>query len=279
METVTSISGGKTSAYLAANYPTDHYVFSLVRTSDKDCMYPDKKLRQIVSDKIGKEFIGTLEDDVIIHTILDLEQFIGKKINWVSGVTFDELISGKYAGILPSVRSRYCTSEIKILPIFNWWNENFKNPVEMQIGFRANEVKRAKTMIERLNKNGLLEQKAIVGKRGKLNKWGLIEWQKPIFPLVDNFIYNLDIINFWGNNSKVRFAKYNNCIGCFNQKPQKLKAQSINHPKKFNWFIKQEFKKMGRWKENCSYKKINETNFTGDLFAGSNGCNSGFCGF
>ena len=95
MKTVNSLSGGKTSAYIAANYPADYNVFALVRTNDKNCLYPDKKLRQEVSDRIGTEFIGTLEDDVIIHTMLDLEQFIGKKINWVTGKAFDEIIIRK----------------------------------------------------------------------------------------------------------------------------------------------------------------------------------------
>ena len=106
MKTVNSLSGGKTSSYIAANYPADYDVFSLVRTSDKNCMYPDKKLRQIVSDKIGTEFIGTLEDDVIIHTMLDLEQYIGEKINWGSGRTFEESIKKK-SDYLPNVMTRY----------------------------------------------------------------------------------------------------------------------------------------------------------------------------
>ena len=80
MKTVNSLSGGKTSSYIAANYPADYNVFALVRTNDMSCLYPDKKLRQIVSDKIGVEFIGTLEQDNIIKVMLDLEQFIGKEI-------------------------------------------------------------------------------------------------------------------------------------------------------------------------------------------------------
>ena len=63
MKKIVSISGGKSSAYILANYSSDYAVFSLVRTNDKDCLYPDTKIRQIVSDKIGKEFIGTLEQD------------------------------------------------------------------------------------------------------------------------------------------------------------------------------------------------------------------------
>ncbi len=69
MTTVNSISGGKTSSFIAANYPANFNIFSLVRTNDKKVIFPDEKVRQLVSDKIGKEFIGTLEeDDIIYHT-------------------------------------------------------------------------------------------------------------------------------------------------------------------------------------------------------------------
>ena len=61
MKTVNSLSGGKTSSFIAANYPADYNVFALVRTIDKSCLFPDAMVRQIVSDKIGQEFIGTLE--------------------------------------------------------------------------------------------------------------------------------------------------------------------------------------------------------------------------
>ena len=79
-KTVNSLSGGKSSSYIAANYPADYNVFALVRTNDKSCLYPDKKIRQIVSDKISQEFIGTLEQDNIIKIMLDLEQYIGREI-------------------------------------------------------------------------------------------------------------------------------------------------------------------------------------------------------
>ena len=50
MKTVNSLSGGKTSSYIAANYPADYNLFCLVTTKDKNCLFPDKKLRQVVSD-------------------------------------------------------------------------------------------------------------------------------------------------------------------------------------------------------------------------------------
>ena len=92
MITINSLSGGKTSSYLAVHYPANYHLFALVRTNHKSCMFPDKKVRQIVSDKIGTEFIGTLEMDNIVYTMLDLEQFTGKEIVWISPITFEESI-------------------------------------------------------------------------------------------------------------------------------------------------------------------------------------------
>jgi hypothetical protein len=280
MKTVTSISGGKSSAYISANYPSDYLVFSLVRTSDKSCVFPDKYVRKMVEDKIQNEFIGTLEDDKIIYTMLDLEQYLGQKIDWVTGMTFDDVVDGKSgAGMLPNSMHRFCTSEMKIRPIFRWWRKTFDNPVNMKIGFKASEKKRADNMNSKLNADGLTEFKDTNSKHpdGR-NKWETIAWRKLSFPLIDDFIYNEDVIKFW-KDKPVRFARYNNCIGCFHQKIPKLKAQSKYHPKKFEWFAKQEGGKKGFWRKDCSYKKINKLNFTGDLFKGSNGCDSGFCGF
>lgn len=282
MKSVTSISGGKTSAYLAANYPTDYNIFALVTTSDKSCIYPDKKLRQIVSDKIGREFIGTLEDDVIIHTILDLEQFIGRKIDWVSGDTFEQIIqkSNKKGDYLPNIMKRYCTTKMKIDPIFKFWRHNINEPVIMNIGYRVTEKNRANRMLQKVNKNGLSEYKTTIGKhQSGLNKWAEIEWRKPNFPLVDDFIERQDIEKFWKNKS-VRFAELNNCIGCFHRSASLLNKMSKLHPNKFDWFIKQEKKTNNRFKSDLSYQKIKDSNFTMNIpfDYDAEGCGSGFCG-
>ena len=89
MKTVNSLSGGKTSSYIAANYPADYNVFSLVRIEDEKSKFPDKKIRQEVEDRIQAPFIATAEDDMIIYTMLDLEQHIGSKIDWVTGTDRD----------------------------------------------------------------------------------------------------------------------------------------------------------------------------------------------
>ena len=276
MKTINSISGGKTSAYIAAHYPADYDVFALVRTSDKNCLYPDPKLRQVVSDKIGREFIGTLEDDIIITTILDLEQYIGRKITWVTGETFDQVIKnkGKY---LPNVTQRFCTTEMKLRPIFEWWHKEINKPIATRIGYRVNEQNRAKTMLSKLNENGLTTFKTIVGKRKTRNKWAEIEWQKPEFPLIKDQIWKDDIEKYW-EDKPVRFAYMNNCIGCFHRNPALLKLMSEKHPKKFNWFIKQEDDKR-RFKNGVTYKHIKEMFKQTMLFEDDfNDCDSGYCG-
>ena len=146
-------------------------VFALVRIEDKRCTFPDKKLRQEVEDRIQAPFIATAEDDTIIYTMLDLEQYIGRKITWVTGKTFDKVLNS--AGTLPDPLRRYCTTEMKMQPMFDWWRKEINTPCEFRLGFRANETNRAKRTTEKTNNNGYLEMKAIVGKRGTRNKWDL----------------------------------------------------------------------------------------------------------
>ena len=279
MKTINSLSGGKTSSYIAANYKADYNVFALVTTTDKNCLFPDKKLRQVVSDRIGVDFVGTLEDDIIIYTMLDLEQYIGQEIKWVSGLSFDKVIETK-GGWLPNKLHRYCTTNMKLEPIFNWWREEISDPAIFNIGFRANEQRRAKSMLDKTNKNGLLEHKTIIGKRKTRNKWGLIEWQQPKFPLIENNIYKDEIEKYW-EGKPVRFAYMNNCVGCFHKNPLLLKKMYSKHPNKMKWFEKQEEGRNPRdgWINHIRYKSIRKSKQQIELFDSDfTECDSGYCG-
>ena len=288
MKTVNSLSGGKSSSYIAANYPADYNVFALVRTNDKSCEYPDKKIRQIVSDKIGQEFIGTLEQDNIIKIMLDLEQFIGKEITWLSPKTFDEIINGEWnkgkngKHYLPNIMTRYCTSKMKMEPIFEWWQNEINEVIEMRIGFRSTEMNRAKRIIEKLNKNGVDEMKAIVGKRKTQNKWGMVEWRIPTFPLIPDNINNTDIFNYWKNNKAVSFEEgyFNNCVGCFHRNPIFLNKMAQEHKNKMEWFANiEEQNAPNTFKKDCTYKEILEYKPQIELsFEDFDDCDSGFCG-
>lgn len=278
MTTINSISGGKTSAYVAANYPADHDIFALVRVEDEKCKFPDRKVAQMVSDKIGKDFIGTVEDDAIIYTILDLEQYIGREVTWVSGDTFESIIKTK-GDYLPNKVARYCTTYMKTYPIASYLYENGLNKCDMRFGYRANEQKRAKSMNEKKNENGFVEVKITIGKhKNGNNKWKTIEYVSPSYPLISDGIFKDTINEFWKDKG-VRFAKFNNCVGCWWRNPMFLKMMHISHPNKMQWFADQEKKTGNRFKTEVSYKEIINYKPQAVLFEDDfNECDSGYCG-
>ena len=280
MKTVNSLSGGKTSSYIAANYPADYNVFSLVRTDDKKCLFPDAKIRQQVSDRLGTEFIGTLEDDTIIYTMLDLEQYIGSKINWVTGKTFDDSIikTKKGTKFLPNKMARYCTTELKTMPILYWMYDVIKEPVIMRFGYRANETRRAVKMMDKTDEEGFTKVKATFKKlKDGRNSWEEYRYCKPEFPLINDNIYKDTIEQFW-KDKDVRFAYMNNCVGCWWRSPLLLKKMHNKHPEKMQWFADQETRK-SKWRSDVRYSEIIKWKTQTELFDDDfNECDSGYCG-
>lgn len=274
--TVNSLSGGKTSSYIAKHYPANINIFSLVRTNDKKLLFPDAKVRQIVSDRIGKEFVGTLEMDEIIYTMLDLEQFIGYGINWISPKTFEEVLEG-HGGYLPNKMSRFCTVDMKVKPIAQWLHDTGATPCKMRIGFRANEMRRAKNMIER-QLDGIEYFKFKVGEKNGRNQWKEKEYRVTEFPLIEDGIYKDTIEEYW-KDKPVRFAEFNNCVGCFHRSEIFLKHMSNKAPKQFQWFVDQETKAKGTFKTGVTYERIKNHKTQLDLFDDDfNDCDSGYCG-
>jgi hypothetical protein len=51
--------------------------------------------------------------------MLDLEQYIGQEIIWLSDKTFDQVIE-KHSNYLPNLMTRYCTVDMKVKPIAQW---------------------------------------------------------------------------------------------------------------------------------------------------------------
>lgn len=277
MKTINSLSGGKTSSYMAVHFPADYNIFSLVRTNDKKCLFPDAKLRQVVSDKIGKEFIGTLEEDEIVYTMLDLEQYIGKKIIWLSENTFEDVIKKK-GGYLPNVMTRFCTSKMKVEPIAQWCYENTELPIEMRMGFRANEIERANRMYEK-QVDGIESFKFKIGESANgRNKWKELPYRSVRFPLIENRIFKDSIEKYW-KDKPVRFAWQNNCVGCFHRNEIMLKHISNKQPNKFNWFVEQEKLNNCTFKNGVTYEKIRSHKLQLDLFDEDfSECDSGYCG-
>ena len=281
MKSVNSISGGKTSAYIMAHFPADINIFSLVRIEDKNCLWmkgKDEKTRQLISDRIGQEFIGTAEMDETIYTILDLEQFTGQEIKIISGKTFEQVIKDNY-NYLPNKMVRYCTVEMKLKPIFNYLKSLEVLPVEMRIGYRPNEIERAERMLQRADENGIEHFETIIGKRKTQNKWGKVPYRKAKFPLIDENITKDIIYKYW-EGKNVRFAYRNNCVGCVNRQPLMISHMATKELNKVEWFNKMEIETGNRFMSDVSFQSILKFSTQGQLFTDEDfsTCDSGFCG-
>ena len=60
-------------------------------------------------------------------------------------ITFKQLFCSLiYSHYLPNIMVRYCTTHLKMKPIFEWWQKELNEVCEMRIGFRKGEEKRGK---------------------------------------------------------------------------------------------------------------------------------------
>ena len=272
MISINSLSGGKTSSYLAYHYPADYNLFSLIRIEDKRCTPKDLKLVQFISDKIGQEFIATAESDITLKAVIDLEQLIGKEIIWVTGKTFEDVNRKATGGKgLPNQQWRFCTTEMKMRPIWDWWYKNINQKVKMGIGFRYDELERA----ERFT----ISFKGIVGKQGGgvRNKWEEIEWREGYFPLIENKITHYQIKQ-WALKTDLIFPDDSNCVGCFHKPLQQLRKNYDDYPEKMQWFNNIEKNMKGTWKQDVTYEQISKIGLQMDFFFGTgSGCQAGFC--
>ena len=284
MKTINSLSGGKTSSYLAYHYPADYNLFSLVCIDDINSANKDKKLIQQVNDKLQKycsnkpEFIATAEDDKTIKVILDLEQLIGQEIIWLRGDSF-EIVNKKHGKTVPNMAMRYCTTDMKIKPIAEWVYNNIGKtecgdfqPVFSNIGIRYDEEHRAKIGDERK-----LNTKIVIGKRGSQNKWKDFHWGIANYPLVNNKIHHYQIRKFWETKNLI-FPEDSNCVGCFWKDVQQLRKNWDNNNSKMQWFADQESNSKYNYKSNMTYEQIKRIGLQQDFFFGTgSGCQAGFC--
>lgn len=267
MKTIHSLSGGKTSSYMAVHYPADFNVFALVTLDDVKCKPLDQGIVKYASDKLGCDFIATAETDSTLYAMRDLEQLLGREIIWVKGISFDGLNQSKK--VLPNMMWRFCTTEMKLRPIFEWWHENINEKVKMGIGFRYDEKERAERLSETF--------KMITGKRGTLNKWEDIEWREGWFPLIEDRLTHYPIYQ-WAEKSGISFPADSNCVGCFWKPVQQLRKNWDNEPNKMQWFSDQEKLKNATWKKEMSFEEIKRVGLQTDFFFGTgSGCQAGYC--
>lgn len=265
---------------MSLHYPADYEIFSLVCIDDKNCKPKDAKILQMVNDKLEKygfaqkygDFIATAEDDIILKTMFDLEQKIGRDIIWVRHLSFDKWIDKK--GMLPNMGMRWCTTELKIIPICEWVVNNIEYPVLMNQGIRYDEKERMKIG----KKDKEYRNKIIIGKHdsGK-NKWKEFFWAIANYPLVYDSVTHWKVQQYW-KDQNISFPVDSNCIGCFWKDVQQLRKNWDNHPLKMKWASDQEKRKNHFFKPNIDYDQIKDIGLQTEFnFGTGSGCQAGFC--
>lgn len=282
MITINSLSGGKTSSYMAVHFPADVEMFSLVCIEDHNAaggwLKRRPELIKYANEKLEKytpqfgEFKATAEDPVIIQTMMELEQKIGREIVWVRDRSFETLIQER--NFLPNKRSRFCTTELKMKPVFEYCYLNFPSQVEMRLGYRWDEMER--------KENATNEYKFpfacnTYGEGRQKHK--TVAWRKCSFPMIDEIpTIHPQIINFWKNNTDVSFAQDSNCQFCFWKDPQQRLTNFENNPSIMFWAAIQEDLIGGMLNDKMSLLDNKSIGKQLDFFAGTgSGCSGGMC--
>lgn len=280
MKTVNSLSGGKTSSYIAVNYPADIEVFALCCI---DCHNAggsiDKKLLQMSNDKLQKycshmpEFVATSEDPKILNVMFDLEQMLGREIVWVRGIGWEEMIKIKKA--IPNRAKRFCTSILKMQPIFEFLFKYHELPVQMRIGYRYDEMER---MLKTNNLFKYAEKCEYQEKSSRwINRWKEIEWRIAEFPLIENKVTHYAIQEFW-KEKHLDFPQDSNCLNCFWKAPEQLRKNFDTAPSIMWWSSIMEDLQGNTFKDQQTLQQISRLPIQLDfMFGTGSGCQAGFC--
>jgi hypothetical protein len=270
MKSITSLSGGKSSAYMAIHWPTDYTLFSCVLTDDPALAPKDPGVLRECQRRIPG-FIGSTEVELTLLNLLKLEEMIGREITWVCAyegqsraswigdpadgwmprpLTFDQVI--RHRGGLPDKTKRWCTDELKVRAI--WWhihNHILDTPddlVWMHIGYRADERHRWEKL-RRCEANQIqypthcpIDAK---DKRAK-HRHRTHEYRIPHCPMIDVGIDQLDVMKFWADKGW-QWPLVSNCAHCFYHDDSELQHVNERYPAHLQWAIRKEEERGARW--------------------------------
>lgn len=296
MITVNSLSGGKTSSYIAANYPADLEVFALVcidnhNANARTAYKIDAKMRQMVNDKLQKycsnmpEFVATAEDPLTIKTMFDLEQIIGREIIWVRGIGYDTMIN--QSSFIPNSRAGKCTTILKIDPIFWLLYLHFSLPCKMRIGYRADESHREETFTDyykfpiysqRYND----EKSFYFQNKNYFQRWVETVYRIGEFPLIVDQIFKTDVNQYWQpfiESVAIEFPPDTNCQFCHHKPIEQVKINTLRNESINMWAAVMEDMQGHTFDKNWSILEIQNLAIQQDLFTNKlgAGCKGGYC--
>lgn len=243
MKAVTSVSGGKTSCMMALEFPTDYYVFAVVLIDHPNSAPKDPGLLRECQHRLPG-FVASAEADLTLLNILRLEQEIGKEIKWLaSEYSLDRFMAGTTdlpgyrakSPMLPNKRTRFCTVQTKLNPIFWHCYLNYfdGDPIFMNIGLRVDEPNRVDNWT---CDNDKYRYAAACHLASKKYRWNCVDWRVSQFPMHENHIDSLDVAKYWLNKGW-QFPEVSNCRFCFHHRDLQQQRQAELEPENLTWWL------------------------------------------
>lgn len=227
-----SFSGGRSSAMMAKimldNYDRNELIFTFANTGKEMPQTLDFVHECDVNWNLGVVWIEYDKDTKF--------RIVTRETASEDGRPFAEMIEKrKY---LPNTVQRFCTSELKVVPMKRYIQSLGYKTWDCAIGIRYDEVNR---------------YRRLKGNSGK-DKW------EYIFPLYDFRVTKKHVFEFWGAQSfdlKIP-SEYSNCDFCFMKGLAKKVNQARKMPERIDWWIAQEQKTKGTFHKeyNCLSIKI-----------------------
>lgn len=217
--TCNSVSGGKTSGYMYLEHPTDVSLFAMVKSSHPANAIKDPGILAEVQRRCPGA-TGSMELEVTLRAVLDLEQLGGRAITWVASEwTFEQLVMkqtdlpgfrGKGAA-LPDRSKRFCTQWLKLYPIWEHCYFHRDGIPLMNIGFRRDEPQRVEEQ-DRCDQLNHIEAPLSCTVEG-LWQWQRVYWREVQFPLYQAGITRLDVLRRMATTG-IEFPAVSNCAYC-----------------------------------------------------------------
>lgn len=282
MVKVNSLSGGKTSSYMAVHFPSDYELFALVCNEDFNCRPKDDFLVKYANKKLNKycshfgEFIGSPEDPKIFSIMYELEQMLGREIIWLRDLSFEQVCRNKKA--IPNKAKRFCTSLLKIKPIFEFCYLYLPDVIEMRIGYRYDEKERKEKFTDTFKYSNRMEYQA--KSQRWINRWEEKKWRIGGFPMIDEKIIHSNVKAFWDSNN-IDFPKDSNCQMCFWKQYPQIQKNYDSNPEILKWASKLEEEIGYSFNDDGFISEIRDMptqlEFVFNDGFSSMGCQSGFC--
>lgn len=268
LKSITSLSGGKSSGYMAIHWPTDYTLFALVLTDDPAMAPKDPGVLREVQRRIPG-FVGTAEVELTLLNVLRLEQEMGREVTWVCAyegqstpgfisdagwmpkpLTFDRPIKRQVG--LPDKSKRWCTEELKVLAIY--WHiylnilDEPDEMVWMHIGYRADERHRWEKLRQCKANTIQHPTHCPVTAQAKRNKHRhrKHEYRIPHCPMIGAGVDQLDVLKFWADKGWT-WPMVSNCAHCFFHNDHELAHNFERYPAHLEWAIRQEELRGATW--------------------------------